>query len=455
LIIDALGRKVFGDLSVIANELHITIPDAWLSEAKYPVLVDPTIGTTTVGSQTQWNNVDNEAYEQLVLDLALGVNRFRLSEVFTGSATAYVYAYEREYDGRCKPVLYSDNGNTPLTRKSKAEGVFDVVVTAGKPAGWRGTAFQAKEPMSAGTYIWFGLFCDWFAPRFDYGAKCYWDFWDHIGNDIPETYPLYHQTNYYDFKLSMYFTYTSAQNYTRTLTQGVTLADSRKLAGAYQRAALMNAQGTTVLAHSAHYYREHINSVSVCGVLKRFRGFCRSITEQIQTTELLWCCRNFLRTIAITLRPGTTETRNISTRRNMVDHAGIQDSSARQRGIIRTLVAAVSTADYAGKVFTWFRSIGEEVSACGEAGHVGDYLRGLFAEAGTIAETTHKAEYRRKQQDTAYSEAVSLRHLFIFIRLTTLSLVRDYIIGRFLKSREEIVIKSPLCREIILESRLH
>jgi hypothetical protein len=90
-----------------------------------------------------------------------------------------------------------------------------------------------------------------------------------------------------------------------------------------------------------------------------------------------------------------------------------------------------------------------------ETGHTADYLRGLFVEAGTIAETKHRAEYHRKQQDTAGSEAVSLRHLFIFIRLLTGAYIRDFIIGRFLKSREEIVIKSPVCRELILDSRLH
>jgi hypothetical protein len=72
-----------------------------------------------------------------------------------------------------------------------------------------------------------------------------------------------------------------------------------------------------------------------------------------------------------------------------------------------------------------------------------------------MTETKHRAEYHRKQQDTAYSEAVSLRHLFIFIRLITGAYIRDYIIGRFLKSKEELIIKSPVCRELILESTLH
>jgi hypothetical protein len=72
-----------------------------------------------------------------------------------------------------------------------------------------------------------------------------------------------------------------------------------------------------------------------------------------------------------------------------------------------------------------------------------------------MAETNHAGDYYRKVQDTAHNEGVSLRHLFVFIRLVTLSLVRDYITGRFLKSNEELVIKSPVCREIILDSTLH
>ena len=54
-IIDARGRRCWGGLSIVGNELHITIPEKWLSEAEYPVIVDPTIGSTTVGSQQQFN----------------------------------------------------------------------------------------------------------------------------------------------------------------------------------------------------------------------------------------------------------------------------------------------------------------------------------------------------------------------------------------------------------------
>jgi hypothetical protein len=232
LIIDGRGRLVWGELSVTGNELRITIPEKFLSEAKYPVVADPTIGTTTVGSQSQWYNEDGEL-DQLLLECSLGVNRFLLSEALSGTATAYVYAYESDSEERCKPVVYADSGGIPQSRKSTGEGSFDIAVRSGKPVGWRSTTFQTKEGIAAGSYVWFGLFCDWFYPRFDYGAKCYWDFWN--GNDIPQTYPLWQANSYYNCKLSMYFEYTTAQNYVRTLTQGVTLRDGRKAAGEYER----------------------------------------------------------------------------------------------------------------------------------------------------------------------------------------------------------------------------
>jgi hypothetical protein len=121
----------------------------------------------------------------------------------------------------------------------------------------------------------------------------------------------------------------------------------------------------------------------------------------------------------------------------------------------RTLFGHAGNGDSTGSFITCMRLIQDTETTSDEMGHAADYLRGLFAESGNIAETTRRGEYYRKQQDRAYSEAVPLRHLFIFIRLLTGAYIRDYIIGRFLKSKEEMVIKSPVCREITLESTLH
>jgi hypothetical protein len=453
-IIDSRGRRCWGDLSVVGNTLCITISEAWLSEAKYPVIVDPTIGTTTVGSQTTWEQ-DPGDWVPLSNEVCIPVNRFLVSETINGLCTAYFYVYSNEEpESAGYPVLYSDNNNTPLTRRSAQETYIDLQVKSGKPAGWRSGTMRSNGSIPGGSYIWFGLSTEYFwYARFDYGSKYYAD--DNSANPFPDTYPLYNANFYYNFKPSMYFTYTSAQNYIRTLTQGVTFTDTRKPTGTYKRAMSMNADGITLLAHASDYYRKHINALNISDTASRFRGFVRSVAEHVTAGDLILHCRDFLRTIGNPVLPLTEGKRSLSARRDIADHAETGDSTARQRGFIRTLLAGVTTTDYAGKVFALLRTVREEAAAFGKMGYFGDYLRGIYTEAGSVAETNHAGDYHRIVEDTAHNEGVSLRHLFIFLRLITLSLVRDYIIGRFLRSKEELVIKSPVCREIILDSTLH
>jgi hypothetical protein len=220
-IIDSRGRRCWGDVSVVGNELHITIPENWLSGAKYPVIVDPTIGTTTVGSQTAWEQ-DPGDWVPLSNEFAIPVNRFLVSETISGLCTAYFYAYsDEEPESSGYPVLYSDNNNTPLTRRSTQESYIDLQVKSGKPAGWRSGAMRSNGSIAGGTYVWFGISTEYFwYARFDYGARCYEDTWWNYDDEtvLPDTYPLYRANYYSDFKLSMYFTYNSGQTYTRTLT---------------------------------------------------------------------------------------------------------------------------------------------------------------------------------------------------------------------------------------------
>jgi hypothetical protein len=124
-------------LAVAGNELHITIPEKWLSEAAYPVIVDPTIGTATVGSQYIYWNEDNEDWYELMFELAIPVNRFLVPDTINGNCTDYVYTNSDDREAGGRPVLYSDNANSPFTRKSTNESSFDLRVIAGKPAGWR------------------------------------------------------------------------------------------------------------------------------------------------------------------------------------------------------------------------------------------------------------------------------------------------------------------------------
>ena len=372
-IIDARGRRCWGDLSVVGNCLCITIPEDWLSKAAYPVIVDPTIGTTTVGSQTHWYNEDND-FERLYLEVSIAVNRFQLPETLNGNATAFVYAYHNDYYGRCKPVVYSDNNNVPLTRRSAAEGDFDIAVAGGKPAGWRSTTFNTNTSLASGSFIWFGLFCDWFAPRFDYGTKCYWDFWDYVGTNIPNTYPVWSANWFYNFKLSMYFTYTSAQNYVRVLTQGVRLTDSRKLTGEYKRSITQTVRASSIPKGLLTLYRKLQEAVQ--GFDKSFSPvlFCRTMRETIKANETI--------------------------------------------------------------------------------SHLGTFFRGLMDTAKIESDTKQGWFYSLTLTDKVQAAGTVFRGLLLFVRIVTEVFVRDYLLRRFLKARSELVIKSCISRELVLESKI-
>jgi hypothetical protein len=141
--------------------------------------------------------------------------------------------------------------------------------------------------------------------------------------------------------------------------------------------------------------------------------------------------------------------------RGIRDTAGIGFAMDRMVVFFRILFGNAGSKDSAGRFIDRMRVVQDTDTVKDEMDYTIDFMRGLFAEARSIAEAAHRGEYYRKQQDTAFSEAVSLRHLFVFIRLLTGAFVRDYIIGRFLKSNEELVLKSPVCREIVLDSKIH
>jgi len=163
--------------------------------------------------------------ETLLFEIAVPVNRYLVTEAINGLCTAFYYTNQHDGEGGGFPVLYTDNNDRPNLRRSSGENFIDLRFIGGNNAGWRSGNFTGNG-INANSYIWFGLYTEYYwYPRFDYGAKCY-----ALGTDdgIFNIYPMPTWNEFYDLKLSMYFSYVSSQNYIRTLTQGVTLDDTKK-----------------------------------------------------------------------------------------------------------------------------------------------------------------------------------------------------------------------------------
>jgi hypothetical protein len=444
-IIDSRGRRCWGDLSVIGNELRITIPEYFLSEAKYPVVVDPAIGTSTVGSLEKWYDDNEEDWRPLSFEISIAVNRFLVPQAVNGTCTAYVYINEGSAGDDNRPVIYSDHGNTPLNRLTKDEGAIDSGVTTGKPKGWRTASFKVKSSIPSGSNIWFGVCSGYWEARFDYGQLIVIDEIDwQDPMVIPDVYPQeglgwyashpQEVAQYYNYKVSWYFSYTAAQNYVRTLTQGVTLTESRKLTGNYKRSATQTANGTTALSRFATFPRQCLERVYNTVTLKGFPAFVRSVLEYVRGITEAYKSRGLLRRCSETIQAGS--------------------ETKRSQGFYRKVQEGVRGTDRAFFPVLFLRSLPETAGLRDTKTQWGAYIRGLRTEAASMAETRHGGEYYRTQTETVQAGGSVFRGLLIFVRLVTTSIVRDFLLRRFLKSNEELVLKSPVYREIEIESRI-
>jgi hypothetical protein len=437
-IIDARGRRCWGDLSVVGNELRIAIPEKWLSEAAYPVIVDPTVGTTTVGSQYIVEDDGIEA-TKLCCEVDLPVNRFLVGEQIKGSCTASFYVNEDDYEAGGRPVIYSENYNQPHLKKSSQESFINLRVTKSNPKGWRNGTFTVNDTIQAGSYIWFGMFSEyiWY-PRFDYGGY-FRDVWTDEYTSIPNIYPNYKAVAYplvaNGYKLSMYFTYISAQNYVRTITQGVKLTDSRKLKVDYKRNATQTANVNSACSRFEGFYRNCAMTVYNNMNVGRFPEFIRRITEDIRLTM--------------------AKSENCSLTRICADSANAFTEDKTFLSICREIRDGLKGTDTHSVSVLIMRCVPDNVAVTQHTRHWGAYIRDLLVTVGNIAVASHKAEYCRFYADTVQVEGKANRGLMVFIRIIAKALVQNYVIWRFLKAKSELVLKSCVVREIVLDSRLN
>jgi hypothetical protein len=577
-IIDRRGRRCWGDLSIRGNELRIIIPEAWLSEAEYPVVVDPIIGLATLGALGPEDESEDENsyygfndWTGMYLYDNMGVNQFTAPHPISGDCTAHLYVdcapgmyHWSPGEKEVWPVLYSHDTekDQPGIIKSSNGGYIDNDVgrPESPPRGWRSTTVTVDGIIQQGQVFWFGFLFWRVEPRYDYGGRLYrcpaWphqkyysglrykykqypiavgteDYEDEEGNLIE--YVAWVEPSY-ELKISMYLEYDGpAINYTRTLTQGIRLTDTRKRTGTYKRSATQTVRGTTAITNVESFYRSIVQTAKNTMTLKRYHTLIRNLIQRSSVSDMTGRLVSILRKPIQTAGAASGTQRITQAKRTMVDtgksgtgiskqqvfkrtlaYTGATEAEALRSvdyvkqfqdtagstahtGVFRNVVFKIAEAvaalyamkagagfnrsvtdtaknstvmggmlmflrilcshagneDHAARLSTRIRSIQDAGTTGDVLGRTGDYLRGLFIEAGIRTETKHLADYHREALDSADISAVPLRHLFIFIRLVTASYIRDYILRRFLKSREEVVIKSPVCRELNLESRLH
>ena len=442
-IIDARGRRCWGELSIVRNELRITIPEWWLSEAKYPVLVDPTIGTTTVGSQVKYE-FSPGYIEDFLYDESVTTERAYITETINGTCTIYMYARAGLYGHLSginggRGVIYSDNNNFPYLRLTSRGTLINTDINSNNPAGWRSGTFNSNGSISGGSYIWYGIVTEYiWETYFDYSSRMVITYPD-LDEDENLVGPLVFPTQQYSYwednkRPSMYITYNVAQNYIRTMTQGVKLSDSRKPSVGFMRKLLQTTRINTVLSRFETFYRKSTLTVNSIMHMNRYPVFLRTVIEQIDISSVIDQVRSLFRECVDIIEPYSVLSRI---------HSAIRFAEDFLYGIDSLPVEVL-----------FIRSVSDNTTVSQQNYHFGDFIRGLSVYAENTDETRHSADYHRRNEDGVQVIGTVLRGLLFFVRIITNVFIRDYFLGRFLIAREELKLKSVICRELTFDSRI-
>jgi hypothetical protein len=140
--------------------------------------------------------------------------------------------------------------------------------------------------------------------------------------------------------------------------------------------------------------------------------------------------------------------------RKCTDGINANSQTNRKFSAIRKVQDALNITDTQDVSMIYVRSLTDNVQITQTFRHWGAFVRGLRVNAESIAETSHKAEYHRFTSDTALAVGTVFRGLLLYVRIVTKVFVRDYLLRRFLKAKEDFILKSPVCLELKLDSRI-
>ncbi len=156
LVTDAKGNKIWGSMKIDKSTMTITIDQAWLDKAVYPVVVDPTWGYTTVGASSDYWPAAGFAYRFTApndIGTVLSINVY--SKVYSGTQNIKGAVWNTDYS------LVSNS----VTGSFSADSNY----------AWRYGNFSAQPTLTGGTDYFIGLIQDGgsFYYKFDSGTSGY------------------------------------------------------------------------------------------------------------------------------------------------------------------------------------------------------------------------------------------------------------------------------------------
>lgn len=403
LIRDARGRKVWGLLDIADHRMTITIPEEWLADAAYPVVVDPVVGTQTRGALhiIDWDNTGDPVEFYFEMRMALG--RFTTSNPIAGTCTSYLYSYYNAAT-RGQAVVYSDNGGLPYMRLSRNEQIGNF--QRATPA-WVASTFTLPNPISSGSSFWYGYYTDdWF-----------FTYYDTVGTfrrmvteeylDIPEYFndPW---NDVYTVLMSAYFEYTVVQNLTRSMLDTVGLTETFGKQFAFKRKCVNGTTITENIFQKKTLPRVCADSFTISDTVTRIGHLFRLLSDSFL------CTRNSSRTVICN--------------RSLSDWFGISDMLERTRIVIRTCISLLDCSERINLQFELLR---------------------LLQDTSEAAERFSMIQTLFRFCTSSFTALENILRSVGFIRVIASGIeFLEHLLQRMLLKKEELIIVSRITKEI-------
>lgn len=193
-IIDKDKNKVWCNMDIVGDTLKITIPQNFLDTAKYPIILDPTFGYTSIGGSTTGTITSNSAL----------LCQFTTSGAGTGTdLNWYINALGSQ---NMQMSLYTKSGSNPDVLQSSSGST---AISTG--AGWKSNAMTPS--ISASTVYYLGGWVSFQAVYYyDSGTTAQ----TFVKDGISANYPTWENPSTttssftFDFEFSVYLNYTAS-----------------------------------------------------------------------------------------------------------------------------------------------------------------------------------------------------------------------------------------------------
>jgi hypothetical protein len=239
-------------------------------------------------------NVADREWAEHFFEEQVDVNRFILPNECKGMLAAYFYENtDYAISGQnIYPVIYSNASAKPSLKKSR-EGSPIPMYTG--PKGWRSGQFFVDTPLAAGGTIWFGGYCPtgW-KPRFDYTSGNIM-YWAPIDEETP--FNTFRNESYcqpHEIILSMYFTYSAARNYTRTIQNWALPLEGRTVKKDLRRSVKDTEETTDILGGITMFLRNMFDAVPAVADARPAKIMVRSYSDTVNNKDAQKCSLNII-----------------------------------------------------------------------------------------------------------------------------------------------------------------